>query len=596
MTSSILQSISDRRRVSEVIDLFETFRDHDGRLFAMLRPPPATSKDQKSSDPFAYALDSETFVRLIRSMVRERVGKVVGRPAVVDGIDVLRHEARWKARSDRQFIATIGSLRFKAKASSNAPTANDQVRSGDAGSTIDLPHCEPIVDRIWTLQADEGRVLRVGRVVTLDAPRGLLDAYAAAPIASNSPRVMPIVAHATSALSASNRFWETRADPLKSLGARLQDVFPQLAPGQVDLVVAWLLGVITDAPMPMLLVTGRAASGKSVLAQTIAELFSTSGRSNRALPQTVDALQAALLTDPVVLFDNVRHVPRHISDELCRLLTGGDVKNYGPDFPAYGHCTSSRVIMTAIANPVDAEDLASRALVIEIGEGHDKRFLERGRPSAATIREIGLDLIAALASTLAKKHGVSRTAPGTSLCNVAGSAYVQAGAASPAPYRFDQFLTHVKDCGAHGTVPGLVTALLDNRTDVDDGNAADDPLVIAVRLFLRRLDWNVPWEGTAYTLVTALALLPGDARQLGRPWLRNPRSLSVALAHRAHTLAAANVGYTRVGQRLHRLRFLDVTLEDEIKTTPQANLAAPEKKTARKKKAPDQPRPVASAA
>ncbi len=258
-----------------------------------------------------------------------------------------------------------------------------------------------------------------------------------------------------------------------------------------------------------------------------------------------------MVSDPVVLFDNVRTLPRAISDEFCRLLTGGNLPNFRVGFPAYGHHSSARVVMTAIANPIVAEDLASRALVIEIGDGHDRRFLEQGRPSASTIREIALDLVAAISRTIAEKHSATQLAAKLAGTSTVAASCVNAKAKNVKSdtYRFGRFWTHVKDCGNYAGVPHLEKAIQKNRKQIDVANAGDDPLVIAIRLFLSKRTEDKPWSGSAGELATELAEIKDNARYVEPAWLRNPRSLSVALAHRAHTLAAANVSYSRTGQR-----------------------------------------------
>ncbi len=561
MTQQTVTPIPDRQVVSDVIDQFEIFQDPKGRLFAMLKPAPSADKSSKPSDPYAYPLNDEAFVRVIRDMMRERLGRVVARQTIADAVQVLRHAAGTKARSNRHFVATIGSLRFRVQTS--PPSISQKSEHGDLGPDRSKQLFEPVADRMWTLQGKGGQVVRIGRAVTLDEPGALLKDYAAAPIAPASPRLMPLVTNVLDALAAGDRFWETRTKPLEGLVATLEKAFPQLNPKQVHLVAGWLLGVVTDAPMPMLLITGRAASGKSVLAQTIADLFSVTGEPNRSLPLTIGALQAAMVADPVVLFDNVRALPRAISDEFCRLLTGGNLPNFRSSFPAYGHHSSARVVMTAIANPIAAEDLASRALVIEIGDGHDRCFLEQGRPSATTIREIALDLIAAISRTIVGKHSKTQLSANVAASSPVASVSVAANikGAKPVAYRFGQFWTHVKDCGNYAGVPDLETAIQDNRKDIDIANAEDDPLVIAIRLFLSKRTEDKRWSGSAGELATELAEIKDNARYLEPAWLRNPRSLSVALAHRAHTLAAANVSYSRTGQREHCLHFINPALE-----------------------------------
>ncbi len=185
MTQQTVAPIPDRQIVSDVIDQFEIFQDPKGRLFAMLKPAPSADKSSKPSDPYAYPLNDEAFVRLIRDMMRERLGRVVARQTIADAVQVLRHGAGTKAKSERHFVATIGSLRFRDQTTSD-PSISAKNEHGNLGPAGSKQLFESLADRMWTLQGKGGQVVRIGRAVTLDAPDALLKDYAAAPIAPAS--------------------------------------------------------------------------------------------------------------------------------------------------------------------------------------------------------------------------------------------------------------------------------------------------------------------------------------------------------------------------------------------------------------------------
>ena len=356
-----------------------------------------------------------------------------------------------------------------------------------------------------------------------------------------------------------------RPDPLKALSTVFEQDFPGLGQSERLLVMAWLLGVLTKAHMPMLVLTGPRGCGKTYLAKVLASLFSRSGRYNLNLPRLPVDIQKRLSDEIVVIFDNVRAIPETVSDELCRLITGGDMVGMSPQFSAYGHLDCARIIMTSIHNPIQFEDLASRALVVELLPKSGARKPNKSIPELH--RDITICLLDSLGHAMNK---VPPTGPVQALNNLSADVFHQ--------YRFEPFLTHI--IRIERSLPqthSMAQAILQSVEDSDVTAADDEPLIILIKELLQKPPHHII-KTTANELIPMLRALERSKLWHRQPWLIHPRALSVALKNLRHTLAACGIGYTKTSAREHELVDLNAATktQDVSQTTPavQPALAA----------------------
>ena len=304
--------------------------------------------------------------------------------------------------------------------------------------------------------------------------------------------------------------------------------------------------------MPMLVLTGARASGKTYLADVLARLFARGRRHNLFLPASPNGLENAVRGEAVVIFDNVRQIAEPVSDELCRLLTGGARATEDPRFVGYGHLPMSRVIMTAIGNPLITEDLASRSVLVEMAGD------AAGQQSSALdlddhVEAIGLALAAVLAAFgKAQSHG-SQASPPSQQPLVAGQN--SDSAVEISRYRFQPFIRRILAVERKlSNTDSMAAALVENVKLIDRTTAAQEPLVLLIEGLLPNRGDELFTEATELMRLLTTAA----AGRYGSPsWLKSPRSLSVALKHLQGTLGASGIEYTKSGPRSHWLRKVD---------------------------------------
>lgn len=140
-----------------------------------------------------------------------------------------------------------------------------------------------------------------------------------------------------------------------------------LGEGQFALVVAWLLGTLSPGPYPVLALTGEQGSGKSTLARLLRGLVDPGG-DLVSLPRESRDLFIAARNSLVLAFDNVSGLPAWLSDDLCKLSTGGRLRVrelYSND--EEHHLEAKRpILLNGITDFVTRQDLLDRAILIAL--------------------------------------------------------------------------------------------------------------------------------------------------------------------------------------------------------------------------------------
>ena len=93
------------------------------------------------------------------------------------------------------------------------------------------------------------------------------------------------------------------------------------------LVVAWLLATLRSrGPYPLLAISGEQGSAKSVLSKLVRALVDPNTAPVRALAREERELMIAANHNHVLAFDNLSSLPASLSDALCRLANGGQLR------------------------------------------------------------------------------------------------------------------------------------------------------------------------------------------------------------------------------------------------------------------------------
>jgi len=146
------------------------------------------------------------------------------------------------------------------------------------------------------------------------------------------------------------------------------------------LVLAWVLKTFwSEGEFPLLAFMGeREGIGKTVSARFIKELLDPTATLIKPLPRGEEELRVLAKNNFILLFDNIGHLSDELSDELCRLSTGGGIakRRLYTDTEVVEFTLKNPVILTAVVNVLKNRDLRRRAIVIELRK--PKRFMQFG--------------------------------------------------------------------------------------------------------------------------------------------------------------------------------------------------------------------------
>jgi len=135
------------------------------------------------------------------------------------------------------------------------------------------------------------------------------------------------------------------------------------------LVIAWLLGAARPgAPYAVLELTGEEGTAKSTAAKALRAMIDPSSTPLRRCPTKSDDLFVSANASWVAAFDNVSGVQQWLSDDLCRLATGGGQSKRELFTDEGEHLIDVRrpVILNGIEEIATKGDLLRRTLRVEL--------------------------------------------------------------------------------------------------------------------------------------------------------------------------------------------------------------------------------------
>ena len=121
-----------------------------------------------------------------------------------------------------------------------------------------------------------------------------------------------------------------QALPTPLLGGKLEELKKHLnlSADAYALSVGWLLQVLRGrGPYPILALNGEQGAGKTTAADRLRRLVDPHSAGMRALPRDVRDLAIAANNAHVLAFDNLSGIPADVADALCRLSTGGGIRD-----------------------------------------------------------------------------------------------------------------------------------------------------------------------------------------------------------------------------------------------------------------------------
>jgi hypothetical protein len=296
------------------------------------------------------------------------------------------------------------------------------------------------------------------------------------------------------------------------------------------LVVAWILAAMrNNGPYPVLVLSGEQGSAKSTFATLMKKILDPNSAPLRTLPRDDRDLFIAANNGHVLAFDNLSAMPAGISDNLCRLATGGGfaTRQLYSDQDEMLFNAMRPIILNGIDDVVTRPDLADRAILQTLEAiPEDKRRTEKELLSAFE-RELP-GILGALLDAVA--HGL-RELPRTQL-----SGYP----------RMADFALWGTACEGALWPSGTFTAAYEgNRNDAVDNVIEANPVASAVRSFM---DGRTVWTGTAAQLLQECGNIVGDTTRESKTWPKFPNALSSQLRRAATFLRKTGID-VNVGER-----------------------------------------------
>jgi hypothetical protein len=151
--------------------------------------------------------------------------------------------------------------------------------------------------------------------------------------------------------------------------AGLRSLFPNLSQTDFALCVTWLMSCTRDTGMfPILIINGMAGSGKSSLTKMLVSLIDPKVDDVLRPPKDERDVFSAAGQSWLIAYENVSRIPAWLSNALCSIATGAAYSKtkFYRDFD-HGYVRAKRpVVINAIPDLVEAEDLASRAFILNL--------------------------------------------------------------------------------------------------------------------------------------------------------------------------------------------------------------------------------------
>ena len=273
------------------------------------------------------------------------------------------------------------------------------------------------------------------------------------------------------------------------------------------LIVAWLVNAYNPAgPYLVLVLYGEQGSAKSTTVKAIRALVDPNEAPLRCGPRNADDLMVSAKGNWVVAIDNMSHLPDWLSDDFCRLATGGGLSKrqlYTDDEETVLNAKRP-IILNGIDEFVARGDLASRTITLQLPMISEETR-KREKTFWAEFEEARPKILAALfdgISTALKSQnefeleGKLRMADAWHWVSAAESAFGWTRGASVDAFRANQI--HANDI------------VLDSS-----------PIYPGIRRLSEK-----GWSGTPTDLLSNLNSMRGGAVEFDRFWPKNAKNLT----------------------------------------------------------------------
>lgn len=292
------------------------------------------------------------------------------------------------------------------------------------------------------------------------------------------------------------------------------------------LLVAALVGMLSDGPYPITNFTGEQGSSKSTTSRVLRSLIDPNTAPLRSEPRNPHDLVIAANNAWTIAFDNLSSVPAWLSDGLCRLATGGGfaTRELYSDSDEVIFEATRPIILNGISELATRSDLLDRALIYTLPPIPERRRKEE--------------------TVFWQEFEAVRPAIIGSLFHAASSALRSDVQLHELPRMADFARWVARAVPAFGWEPQrFLNAYKSNREQVHDLALEGSALAECVRKVGE-------FEGTASELLQSLEGSVDEQIKRRREWPKSPSALSSHLRRLAPNLRAigVNVEWVRDGR------------------------------------------------
>src|ERR1700733_5295996 len=288
------------------------------------------------------------------------------------------------------------------------------------------------------------------------------------------------------------------------------------------IVTSWLVAALRPkGPYPVLVLQGEAGSAKSTAVRVLRELIDPNTTPLRSEPRETRDLMIAARNSWCICFDNVSHLTWRLSDDLCRLATGGgfSTRQLYTDSDEMLFDATRPLILNGIDAVVRRGDLLDRSLItyLPVIPDHqrkpEKKFWEHFRKAQPKLLGALLD---AVSYALRRLESVKLPE-------------------LPRMADFAQWMVAAEE-GLGWSEGTFLRAYDSNRGTANALSLEASPVVAPLK---RLLAARSSWRGTAAELLQRLKSYADDDASQQRNWPKNAQTLSIELRRIAPNLRAS---------------------------------------------------------
>jgi hypothetical protein len=338
------------------------------------------------------------------------------------------------------------------------------------------------------------------------------------------------------------RFVRSRAVgalPIPTLGGKISDLKQIFNVSDQDLVllVSWLLFCLyPDFDHPILVVSGRAQTGKTKLCESLKRLIDPAHAVLMSLPKEDRTLKTHASSRWILGYDNLSGISNEISDNLCRLSTGGGMveRRLQTDDDPHEFSGVRPILLNGIEALGSRSDLRSRVVEIQCLPLDKKLATSEFHAVFNQLHPKTLGLLLSAASQ------AIRLSPG-----IQHQTDTRMG-------DFERWAIAAET--AFGFEPGtFVQAYENNVEEVRSAGIEANPVATALLDLMKHQE---TWEGTPTELLTQLGALVSDETRKLRAFPKIPNHLTPAIKRAATDLEADLLIDLGHGRRTNKKRSI----------------------------------------